>query len=161
MWLLLVVPRKPCGECQMPFFSGRSGKSVDPLPQLGLDESLGLPVGSVFAGTGRSVARSVTLTGSSAKVAGEASAIVGKQSRDRVCTSVHGVEHHVQESRRAYAERVARVLRQCGEILGCVCSKRLVAAIPNLLESLHRHRRLWVAPRVAAFLKPTSAARAR
>ena len=65
-----------------------------------------------------------------------------------------------RKRRRVYTERVRRVLQELWETLDCVCGKRLVAAIPDLLESLHRHGELEVDPEVAVLLKRTSAATA-
>jgi hypothetical protein len=62
--------------------------------------------------------------------------------------------------RRTYTERAGRPLQKLWETLGYACSKRLVAAIPDLLESLQRHDELVVEPDVAVLLKRMSAATA-
>lgn len=59
-----------------------------------------------------------------------------------------------------YGEEVQKPLTQLWKCLGYPCSKRLVAALPGLLEALERHGEIEVAPEVREKLLRVSAATA-
>lgn len=65
-----------------------------------------------------------------------------------------------RKRKRIYTEPVRRALAHLWEMLGCICAKRLVPALPGLVEALERHGELQLEPLTRSRLLTMSAATA-